>query len=92
MVRLLLNYILPLVLPTAAYLAWVWYYRKRAEALGGRPPEVTRGALFWCLVVGLGLMIGGLVTLAATTGVGPGEGGYQSPRLEDGRIIPPKFN
>ena len=92
MTRLLLKYILPLVLPTAAYLAWVWYYRKRAEELGGKPPEVTRGALFWCLVSGLGLMIASLLTLAATGGVGPGEGGYQSPRLEDGRIIPPKFN
>jgi|TARA_R110002124_G_scaffold9429_3_gene48218 hypothetical protein len=92
MIKLLFNYVFPLVLPTAAYLAWVWYYRKRAEALGGRPPEVTRGGLFWCLVLGLGLMIVSLLTLAAVTGVGPGEGGYQSPRLEDGRIIPPKFN
>ena len=48
MIRLLLNYVIPLVLPTAAYLAWVWYYRKRAEALGGQPPEITRGGLFWC--------------------------------------------
>ena len=90
MIRLLLNYVIPLVLPTAAYLAWVWYYRKRAEALGGQPPEITRGGLFWCLVVGL--MIVTLLVLAAVTGADPGEGGYQSPRLEDGRIIPPKFN
>jgi hypothetical protein len=91
-IRLLFNYVFPLVLPTAAYLAWVWYYRKRAEALGGQPPEITRGGLFWCLVAGLGLMIVSLLTLAAVTGAGPGDGGYQSPRLEDGRIIPPKFN
>ena len=92
MTRLLFNYVLPLVLPTAAYLTWVWYYRKRAEALGGDPPEITKGALFWCLVLGLVLMIASLVVLAAITGADPGEGGYQSPRLEDGRIIPPKFN
>lgn len=92
MIRLLINYVFPLILPTAAYLAWVWYYRKRAEALGGEPPEVTRGGLFWSLVLGLSLMIVSLLALAAMTGVGPGEGGYQSPRLEDGRIIPPKFN
>lgn len=92
MIRLLLNYVIPLVMPTAAYLIWVWYYRKRAEALGGKAPEVTRGALFWCLVSGLGLMIASLLVLAGMTGVDPGTGGYQSPRLEDGRIIPPKFN
>ncbi|MEQ9559405.1 MAG: DUF6111 family protein [Rhodospirillales bacterium] len=92
MIRLLLNYVIPLVLPTAAYIAWVWYYRKRAEALGGAPPEITRGGLFWCLVTGLALMIVSLLVLAAVTGADPGEGGYQSPRLEDGRIIPPKFN
>tara|TARA_B100000427_G_C15423325_1_gene557370 strand:- start:51 stop:329 length:279 start_codon:yes stop_codon:yes gene_type:complete len=91
-IRLLLNYVIPLVLPTAAYLIWVWYYRKRAEELGGEPPEITRGGLFWCLVAGLMLMIGTLLSLAATTGFDPGEGGYQSPRFEDGRIIPPKFN
>ena len=91
MVRILLEYMLPLLLPTAAYVTWVWYFRKRAEELGGEAPEVTRGGLFWSLVIGLVLVIIGLITLAVTEGVGPGTGAYQSPQLKDGRIIPPEF-
>lgn len=91
MSRIILNYLLPLIVPTAAYLAWVWYFRRRAETTGDEPPEITRGGLFWSLVLGLALVIAGLVGLAVTAGVKPGEGGYQSPRIEDGRVIPPTF-
>ncbi len=91
MTRILLHYVLPLLLPTLAYLTWVWYYRQRAKATGGDPPEITKGGLFWSLIAGIVLLIVGLIALAVFTGADPGAGGYQSPRLEDGRIMPPKF-
>jgi len=88
----ILQHLLPLILPTIAYLLWVWYLRKRADELDGAAPEITRGGLFWSAVVGLVLTIISFIALAVFSGVDPGTGGYQSPRMEDGRIIPPKFN
>lgn len=85
------QHLLPLILPTIAYVLWIWYLRKRADELGGQAPEITRGGLFWSAAAGLVLMIVSFVALAVFSGVDPGTGGYQSPRLEDGRIIPPKF-
>ena len=91
MARVFLEYLLPLLMPTAAYLVWIWYFRKRAEELGGEAPEITQGGLFWSVVVGLVLVIALLISLAVTEGTGPGTGVYQSPQMQDGRIIPPKF-
>ena len=70
---------------------WVLYCRKRAAATGREPPEITRGGIFWSLIVGVIAVVAGLTLLAVLTGAEPGEGGYQSPRLEDGRIIAPQF-
>lgn len=43
------------------------------------------------MVAGLVLMLGLLAWIAVTSGEAPGEGGYQSPRFEDGKIVPPSF-
>lgn len=91
MIRILLEFVLPLLLPTLGYVLWVHYYRWRAETTGAAPPELTRGGLFWSLVAGLVLLIICLIALAVFTGEDPGHGGYQAPRVEDGRIVPPKF-
>ncbi|MEK9671193.1 MAG: hypothetical protein VW268_01645 [Rhodospirillaceae bacterium] len=91
MIRIFLSYVLPLILPTAGYIAWVWYCRKRAAKTGAEAPAITRGGLFWSIIVGVVLVGAGLAWVAITQGAGPGEGGYQSPRMEDGRIIPPQF-
>ena len=91
MSRILLQFVMPLLLPTVAYCLWVAYYRKRAEATGEAPPEITKGGLFWSLCVGFGLLIVSLIALAVVSGEDPGQGGYQAPRLEDGRITEPQF-
>lgn len=90
MTRLLLTYVLPLVLPTAIYVAWVWYARKTHKG-EGELPGLRRGPLFWCLVAGFALMAGGLVTVALTSGAPPGSGDYRPPHLEGGKVVPPSF-
>jgi hypothetical protein len=81
MSRILLQILLPLLLPTVAYFLW---------ALLGRPG--THNVLedtpwFWLIIVGVVLMGGGLVAMALTQGVDPGSQIIQ-PRLEDGRVVP----
>jgi hypothetical protein len=36
-------------------------------------------------------MSAGLVTIALTSGDPPDSGVYQSPRMEDGKIVPPSY-
>lgn len=92
MIRLLLTYVLPLVLPTAIYFAWLWHVRRRHDATSGDDmPRLKKGSLFWSLLAGLLLTGAGLVTIALSTGDPPDSGTYIAPRLEDGRIVPPRF-
>lgn len=90
--RILLQYVIPLGLPMAVYFGTMYFLRHRAGARGDEVPSIERSHVFWSLIVGFVLMIAGLAFIAATTGVEPGSGGYQAPRLEDGKIVPPKFD
>jgi len=91
MSRIILNYALPLLTPLVLYLAWVYILRHRSKARGDELPTVKNGAIFWSIVTGFALMIASLVIIALTSGELPGTGEYVSPRLEDGKIIPPTF-
>lgn len=90
MTRILLIYLLPFVLPTAIYVAWVWYGRIKNKD-DGELPGLRTGPFFWCLLGGFALMTGGLFTIAMVSGDPPDSGSYQSPRLEGGKIVPPHF-
>jgi heme/copper-type cytochrome/quinol oxidase subunit 2 len=92
MARLIISYILPLVLPMALYFCWMWVIRHRSRSRGDEIPEIKNSSIFWSAIAGIILMFIGLGILAASGGVPPGEGFYQSPRLENGKIIPPKFD
>ena len=90
--RSFLQYVIPLVLPMVVYFATMYFLRHRAGARGNEVPSIERSHVFWSLILGFGLMIAGLAYIAATSGVAPGSGEYQAPRLEDGKIVPPKFD
>jgi hypothetical protein len=84
MSRILLQYLLPLVLPLAIYTAWTWMVRGRKDAF---VQTMVNGPWFWLLVAGLCLMTVGLVLTAVLTGGEPGAV-YIPPHLEDGHIVP----
>lgn len=91
MIRILLNYVLPLALPTALYLGWMWYLRHRSKARGDEVPQIKSAGLFTSILVGVLLMIAGLIYVAVVSGAPPGEGLYEAPRLENGKITKPGF-
>ncbi len=91
MMRILINYVLPLALPTAIYLGWTWFLRHRSRARGDELPEIKSASIFVSILIGIVLMFAGLVYVAVTSGAPPGEGTYEAPRYEDGKIIEPKF-
>ncbi len=84
MSRILLHYLLPLLLPILLYFLWIWV--ARLKNTDGTPPEWRDGPWFWLIAAGCGLMIGGLV-LTAFLG-DKGEGVYQPPHVEDGKVVP----
>lgn len=89
MIRIFFEYIFPLVLPAAVYLAWVWYARATHQGEDA-PPAIKKGPLFWCLLGGFALMVSGLVSLAMLTGAPPGST-YEPPRYEGGKVVPPGY-
>jgi hypothetical protein len=92
MTRIFLTYILPLVLPSLIYVLWIWNARRTHDPDSEDDlPGLRRGPLFWSLVSGFLLMIAGLITIALLSGDPPDSGTYQSPRLEDGKILPPSY-
>ena len=91
MSRLLLNYILPLAFPLAVYLTYVWWQRRKADKHDGDIKVIERNNVFVSILIGFVLMIASLSWVAITSGERPGGGEYQSPRYENGKIIPPSF-
>lgn len=84
MSRIFLHYALPLLLPAAIYLLWLWAARRRGKA------DADPGEWLWVVVTGVVLMVAVLVFTALTGGGDPG-GTYLPPRYEDGRIVPGKI-
>ncbi len=83
--RILLQYLLPLILPTVLYFLWVNYKRRKDP----NADISVRRAWFWLISSGCLLLIVVLVFTGLTRGT-PAGGTYEPPRLENGEIVPSK--
>ena len=87
MLRVFLTIVLPLLLPTAIYAAWLWFLHWSANA-----EPVRLAALPWVWLAAAGAVLLALVLVTVTVHFGePGGGRYVPPRYEDGRIVPPQI-
>jgi hypothetical protein len=84
MLRVVATVVLPLLLPTALYFAWLW----AARSLHGG--EVLRaGGLPWLWLGAAGAVLLAVVLFVVTVGFGTARQGiYVPPRWENGRIVP----
>ena len=80
MLRILLQYLLPLLLPFLVYLAYVALTRGRASWLEDAP-------WLYLAAAGVALMAASLLTWGLMSGA-PADHVYVPPRFEDGRVIP----
>ena len=78
MIRILLTYVLPLILPTLLYLLWL-----RFAVARGRTPEVP---YVWLLLAGLVLVT--ITVFGLTISGGSPTGTDHPPRIEEGRLVP----
>jgi len=87
MVRVFFTYLVPFLLPIAAYLFWVWYRTAYVKKHGGEAPSVEQGPWPWLLLVGAMLTLGIMSATALLRGADP-DAKYIPPRYEDGQIVP----
>jgi hypothetical protein len=81
MLRILLHYVLPFVLPFLVYTAYVFLLRGRTPGWLGDTPWMALA------IAGVVLSAVSLATWGLVTGSPPGET-YLPPRFEDGRVVP----
>jgi hypothetical protein len=87
MLRVFATIVLPLILPTAIYLAWV-----RLADPSGRGQPVRWAALPWVWLAGAGTVLLILVLVFVNLRFGTSQPGlYVPPRYEGGRVVPPHF-
>jgi len=83
---------LPLIGPLILYLIYMTFMRRAATKKGNDAPSIESNHIFWSIIFGFFLMMAALTAFAIIAGENPGSGKYQAPRMENGRIAPPKFN
>ncbi|HUC63194.1 MAG TPA: DUF6111 family protein [Alphaproteobacteria bacterium] len=91
MVRILLEYLLPLALPTAIYALWLLRERRRAATAGAAVPGWEEGPWFWLALGGIALTAAVFVATALIEGYAPGSH-YTPAEMEHGTIVPGQFN
>ncbi|MFQ5785766.1 MAG: DUF6111 family protein [Alphaproteobacteria bacterium] len=88
--RLLLNYLLPLLLPFAVYGVWLYFARRQSQRAGAAGPAWRDAPWTWLLIAGVGLVIVGFIVLGAIV-EGPPDATYIPPHMVDGEIVPGKL-
>ncbi len=87
MIRILLTFVVPLLLPFLLYAVWGWLKRRQAAARGETPPELTGPPVLW--LGASGLLLVGLVLAGLSLQRGQGTvGSYAPPHVENGKIVP----
>ena len=87
MSRILLQYLLPLVLPTLLWLTWYLAIGRHRLTPDGTASKLQHGPWFWLILAGVVLLGGSLVYTALSRGYDPA-GTFVPPRWEGGRVVP----
>lgn len=95
MIRLLVEFLLPLLLPTLVYSLWLTWEQRRRQGGGEGQEEGAAAATMrdapwiWLGATGIGLVLFVAIAMSMTRSLGDvGAGDYVAPRNVDGRIVP----
>ena len=90
MTRILLQTVLPLLLPTLAFIGWIALSSKRGKSGQETFSALQEGPWFWLIIAGFVLMAATMGSMILVQGSDP-SATYQPSRVEDGRILPGEF-
>jgi hypothetical protein len=87
MARIIITYVIPFLLPMAAYASWVWYRAGYVARHGGEAPRLEQGP--WPLLLFAGA-VSAMIVLAATAWLHGGEAdeNYVPAHVVDGKVVP----
>jgi len=86
--RILLQVVVPILLPSALYALWMLAERRRLE-VAGAPGRQRWVEAPWLWLLALGLFFAGIIAMAlALFGGESTVGEYVPPQVKDGRIVP----
>jgi hypothetical protein len=93
MIRLLLEFLLPLLAPTLLYGFWLAWRRGRqpaAEEGDAAPAPASWGDAPWIWLGGIGVVLVAVVAIVLGQGRSLGDAGgiYVAPRVIDGQVVP----
>ena len=87
MSRILLQVVVPILLPSALYALWLLAERRRVAVVGAGARHWTDAPWLWLLA--LGVFFAGIITMALALFGGESiVGEYVPPQIQDGRIVP----
>ena len=88
MSRILLQVVVPILLPSVLYALWTLAERRRLAAVGSAGARHLADAP-WLWLLALGLFFAGIITVALALFGGESiVGEYVPPQAKDGRIVP----
>lgn len=90
MARVVLEYLLPFLLPTALYALWLVWQRRNAATAGTAVPAWQEGPWFWLVMAGAALVLAAIVASILLSAHTP-KGKYVPPVLKDGVVVPGHF-
>jgi heme/copper-type cytochrome/quinol oxidase subunit 2 len=85
--RILIDYILPIFLPTVAWLLWLAFRAQRARRLGLTAPNWQSVPISWLLAAGVLLTL--VITVGGSLRSGYATGSYQPAHIDQqGHLVP----
>ena len=93
MIRVFLLILLPIMIPTLAYMGWVFMQRRKAKAAGVPEDAPTIQEAPWGLLITLSaaMLIVGIVIFLFIDNRSDLGSVYIPPKIEDGRIVPGQY-
>jgi heme A synthase len=87
MTRIVAEFVVPFLLPTALYMAWMWYRARYVAQHGGEVPKIEQGP--WAILLFLGAVLTmAILAVSALTRGGDASSVYTPPHLENGQVVP----
>ena len=89
--RILIQYVLPILLPTFLWVVWLVWRQRRASATGAPPPGWDKVPWSWLLIARCLLAL--LVAVGGALVSGYSKGQYQPAYVDDhGQLVPGRFD